>query len=106
MSTENTKAELQDIAEVAAAKAVKQTLLTLGIDASDPIQAQQDFVVLREMRALMRDQEFQADMAHIRRWRKSMEAVQSKGLLTVVGILVTGVLGLIVMGIKGWVKLP
>lgn len=106
MSTDNTQAELQDIAEVAATKAVKQTLLTLGIDASDPIQAQQDFVVLREMRALMRDQEFQADMAHIRRWRKSMEAVQSKGLLTVVGILVTGVLGLIVMGIKGWVKLP
>lgn len=106
MSADNTRAELQDIAEVAAAKAVKQTLLTLGIDASDPIQAQQEFVVLREMRALMRDQEFQADMAHIRRWRKSMEAVQSKGLLTVVGILVTGVLGLIVMGIKGWVKLP
>lgn len=106
MSTDNTQAELQDIAEAAAQKAVKQTLLTLGIDASDPIQAQQDFVVLREMKALMRDQEFQADMAQIRRWRKSMEAVQSKSLLTIAGILVTGIIGLIVMGINGWAKLP
>lgn len=105
MSSDNTQAELQDIAEVAAQKAVTQTLLTLGIDAANPLRAQQDFVVLREMRSLMQDQEFQADMAHIRRWRKSMEAIQSKSLLTVVGILLSGTLGLILMGLKGWVKL-
>lgn len=106
MSSENTQAELQDIAETAAQKAVTHTLLTLGIDATDPIQAQQDFMALREVRAMIRDPNFQANMAHVDRWRKSAEALQSKSFLTIIGILVTGCLGLMVLGLRDWIKLP
>lgn len=101
----HTDAEVQDIAERAAKAAVSEILLTLGIDTRNPLDAQKDFVVLREMRELMRDTEFQADLAHIRKWRKSVEAIQTKGLLTVVGLLVTGIVTLLVAGLKGWIKL-
>ena len=100
--SDNTTAELKDIAEQAAAKAVAQTLVTLGIDVSDPIKAQRDFAVLRDLRKLVDDEEFQADLSHLRKWRKAVEGVQTKGLLTVIGILVTGTLGMIGLGIKGW----
>lgn len=104
--TSASDAELKDIAEIVAQKAVEETLLKLGIDVRNPLQAQQDFVVLREMRELMKDTEFQADIAHLQKWRKSMDSIQTKGLLTVVTLFVTGLIGLLVMGLKGWIKLP
>lgn len=98
--------DMRILAETAAKAAVEETLLKLGIDAKDPLSAQRDFVVLREMRELMKDEEFQADLAHIRRWRKAMEGVQVKGLTAVVTLIVTGVVGLMIAGVKGWIKLP
>lgn len=61
---------------------VAETLLTLGIDADDPI-------------------EFQRDMQHLRQWRESMATVKRQSLMTAVGILVAGFLGLLWMAIKG-----
>ena len=55
---------------------VHETLLTLGIDAKDPI-------------------ELQADMQHLRAWRESINTVKRQSLLTAVGVLTTGILGLI-----------
>lgn len=100
--TDATTAELQDIAEAAATKAVERTLLTLGIDTSDPIQAQKDFMVLREVGKLVMDPDFRKDMEHLRSWRIAVQEVKSKGLITVIGLLVTGIAGLIVLGFKGW----
>lgn len=71
--------EIQHIATETAKAAVKETLLTMGVDVSDP-------------KAI---QEMQHDMAHVRRWRKSVETVQRQSLMTAVGILVSGVIGLI-----------
>ncbi len=64
------------------AQTVAETLLKLGIDAEDPL-------------------EFQADMQHLRQWRQSVATVKRQGLMTAVGILTAGVLGLIWMAIKG-----
>jgi hypothetical protein len=61
---------------------VDQTLTKLGVDAANPI-------------------EFQQDMAHLRSWRKSVETVKRQSLITSIGILTAGVLGLIWVAIKG-----
>lgn len=64
------------------AEAVAETLLTLGIDTSDPVALQKD-------------------MAHLRSWRESIATVKKQSLVTAVGIIVAGVLGLIYLAFKG-----
>jgi hypothetical protein len=64
------------------AEAVAETLLTLGIDTTDPV-------------------ELQKDMAHLRAWRESVATVKQQGLVTAVGILVAGALGLLWLAFKG-----
>jgi hypothetical protein len=79
-----------DDIEKAAERAVRATLLTIGVDVSNPLQAQRDFAVMREVGRLAMDAEFRKDLEHTRRWRLAMEAAQSKGFLAVVGLIVTG----------------
>jgi hypothetical protein len=62
-------------------EAVHETLLTLGVDAAQPLDVQQDMHFVRELRA-------------------ASEKIQSRGLLVLVGILVTGLAGAVWIGIK------
>jgi hypothetical protein len=61
---------------------VEETLLALGIDTDEPLEAQKDF-------------------QHLRAWRTSSETVKRQGFVTAVGILVTGIFGLIWLAIRG-----
>ena len=67
------------------AEAVRQTLLQMGLDSSDPIAMQRDF-------------------QHLRAWRESGEEIKKKGMLVLTGIFVTGLFSLIVMGVVEWAK--
>jgi len=69
--------ELRDIVR----QTVKDTLTTLGVDLKNPIQMQKDF-------------------QHLRDWREASDSIKTKGMLTFVGILVTGIIGAFVLGIK------
>lgn len=73
-----TDAELKKIV----AETVAETMLKLGIDVSDPI-------------------ELQKDMQHLREWRESIATVKRQGIITAVGLLVAGFLGLIWMVVTG-----
>lgn len=73
-----TEAEIRRIV----AETVKETLTRMGIEADDPIETQKD-------------------MAHLRSWRTSTETIKRQSLLTAIGILTAGVLGLIWLAIKG-----
>lgn len=64
------------------AETVKETLTRIGIEADDPLEAQKDF-------------------QHLRSWRTSTETIKKQGIMTAVGIVTAGVLGLIWMAIKG-----
>jgi hypothetical protein len=64
---------------------VKTTLLSMGIDAADPIEMQRDFQTLRD-------------------WRRASTAIRSKGLMTLVGILAAGLLGALWIGVKSVLK--
>ncbi|RUV65856.1 hypothetical protein EOA64_00490 [Mesorhizobium sp. M1A.F.Ca.IN.022.02.1.1] len=64
------------------AEAVAETLLTLGIDTSDPV-------------------ELQKDMAHLRSWRESVATVKQQGLIAATGVITVGLLGLLWLAFKG-----
>ncbi len=73
---------VRTIAREAAKEAVRETLIALGIDAADP-------------------REVQADMQHLRDWRLSVAAVKRQGIVSAVGLLTVGMLGLVWMALKG-----
>jgi hypothetical protein len=98
--------EVKLIAEAAARSAVNETLTKLGIDTSNPIQAQREFAVMRELRGLVDDDEFQADLAHLRKWRKAVESAQNTTFLAMIGLLVSGGAAAFWLGIKSKMGMP
>ena len=70
-----------DIRKIVSAT-VAETLLKMGLDASDPVESQ-------------------ADMLHLRKWRKSVETAGRQTFLTAVGILTAGILGLVWLALRG-----
>lgn len=98
--TTMTPADVKAIAEATGRAIVRETLLAIGIDVDDPITAQQDFAVMRAVGKLAMDPEFRKDIEHARKWRKALEQVETKGLLTAVGLIVAGALGLLWAALK------
>lgn len=92
----------QDDAKAIAEQAVEGVLVRLGIDTKNPLQAQADFQKLRTMRKLFEDEEFQADLQFMRRWRKGADKVADTGIRTIVRVLAVGFLGLLLAGTKDW----
>ncbi len=82
--------------------AIQENFTRLGIDTRDPFQAQRDFQALRELREMFSDKELAADLIHLRKWRMAMNSVRSKSLLTSVGMILTGVSALFLVGLKKW----
>jgi hypothetical protein len=76
-----TKDELKDVVK----DTVHETLTTIGIESDDPIEMQKDF-------------------SHLREWRITVQDVRKKGILTIVGLLVAGVVAFIWIGFKMSVK--
>lgn len=95
-----TQSLIEQTATAAAEKACHHLLTTMGIDTADPIEMQRDMAALGELRHQFADPEFQADMLHIRKWRTAMDAVQRKGMITLVGLLITGCAALVWLGLK------
>jgi len=82
MSNENQPVivTLEDL-RVVTREAVEQTLMTLGVDVQNPLQMQQDFARLRE-------------------WRLAMDGVRRRGLKAVSGLLISGLIAAILLGLK------
>jgi hypothetical protein len=74
--------EARTIAKVAAREAVKEMLVSLGIDPEDHPGTQRD-------------------MAFLRNWRESTETVKRQSIITAVAIFMAGLLGLIWLALKG-----
>jgi hypothetical protein len=100
MLDEQTRIVMEQVAAAAARAAVKDALTALGIDPNNPLEAQRDMAALRELRDTVTDEEYQRDMLHLRRWRKAMDGVQDKGTLTAVGIVTSGAIAALWLGIK------
>ncbi len=87
---ERTLALLEKVADQAAEKAVHEAFTRVGLDPSDPINAQRDMARLRELGELAEDPEWQRDLLHLRRWRKTMETIHTRGIMASVVLVVTG----------------
>lgn len=77
--------ETRDELERIVAESVRQTLIQLGISTLDPL-------------------EMQKDMQHLREWRKSMESIKSKAMLTTLAVFLSGVLAALWLGFKTIVR--
>ena len=76
MTDDQIAALVKHTAEETAREVVRHTFITLGIDVANPI-------------------EMQADMQHLRAWRNSISTVKRQGLISAMGVIVVGLLGLI-----------
>lgn len=72
--------EKNDVKQVVK-EAVKETLISLGMDACDPMEMQQDMHFLRDL-------------------RQTTEKIKSKARLAAVGVLVAALLGAVWLGIR------
>jgi hypothetical protein len=72
-----TSAEMEDIAERAASKALENLFLAFGVDLKDP-------------KSIIA---FHDDMRHLRAWREANETIKKHALRTAVGVIVTGFFG-------------
>jgi hypothetical protein len=104
MASNMTEHDVERIATKAADKAVHDVLLSLGIDARNALETQRDLATLRELRDLFNNEEFEADLMHLRRWRRTVESVGKQGLFTTVTVLFTGTLGLLWLAAETYLK--
>ena len=93
------QAFIRSIADESARTAVNQTLITLGINPANPIEAQKDFATIREVRLLLQDREIHKDLAYVREFRSTMDTVKTKGVVTALKFIVVGAVALAVAGV-------
>lgn len=72
-----TESELKKIVK----DSVLETFTLLGIQHTNPVEMQKDF-------------------AHLRRWRGAVDTAQSTGFLAAIGILTSGLLAALWLGVK------
>ncbi len=76
-----TESQLRAVVREESQRGFQDGLVSIGLDPDDPI-------------------EIQKDLHHLRSWRTSMDAVKSKGVLTIVAFFVTGIAGAVWLGIQ------
>lgn len=96
--------QIEALSERVASKVVEEMLVKLGIDHARPLEVQHDFQILREVRTLLTDREFQADLSYLRKWRQTMEGGTSKGVIAVATLIFSGIAALIILGLKAWLS--
>jgi hypothetical protein len=77
---------------------VRETLISLGVDHTNPIEVQKDFAALRELRKLTEDPDYIRDQLHLRRWRKAVDTVENKGILAALWFVIIGGIATAVVG--------
>jgi len=97
---DHTRIIVERAATEAAEQAVQKVLTSLGVDHVNPLETQRDMAALREWRSVISDEEFKKDLMHLRRWRQAMDGMQNKGMLTVVGVVFTGLCAAVWLGVQ------
>lgn len=91
---------MRQVANEAATAAINELMLKLGIDVTNPLSVQKDMQALRLISERLNDSEFSQDMTYLRSLRLTSESIKSKTMLTFIGVLATGLLSAVAIGIK------
>ncbi len=67
-------------------EAVTEAFLKLGVDATDPLEMQKDFL-------------------HLREWREATDALQKRGLMVILATLVAGGMAALWLGFKDMINM-
>ena len=94
------KAELDEIVSRAAKRAVLETLTVIGVDTGNPIEAQATVAALRSLVKTFADPDFQADLNHLRGWRRTVSNLRHHGLTIVLSAILTGVIAWMATGFR------
>lgn len=86
--------------KTASREAVHEVLSSLGFDTSNKIAMQSQMASLRQVAELMKDDDFRADMIHLRKWRMATERVSVFGVTAVISIIISGIAGALWIGFK------
>lgn len=95
---------LKQVADEAAKKAVHDAFLMMGLELEDPLQSQQNFVVLRELVKRAEDPETDADAQWVRKTRMRMDGMFGKALLTIIGLALVGAANTLWLGIRATIR--
>jgi hypothetical protein len=90
----------RQLAEETAKKTVTEMFTAMGLDTRDPIAAQGDFSVLREVTKLARDDNFRADRDWVRRTRVRSEGIFGKVVVTSAVLVLTGAATVLAAGVR------
>ena len=91
---------IESIAHKAAQEAVNRTLTSIGVDPSNPIEAQEHFHSMRRIHEMMKEDGFAEDLAFARKMRTAVESVQVKTWSRGLWVLFTS--GTVAAIILGW----
>lgn len=83
---------------------VRGVLESMGFDVQNRLEMQKQMQALREIASLMADEEFKADLYHLRTWRLATEKARSIGFITVLTTIVTGAAGALWLGFRELLK--
>lgn len=91
-------------ADRAAKRTVEEMLVSIGIDPSNPLEAQRNAAFLAELRKTAMDTEFQNDMKYLRAWRTQMEGIKRHGTFVLIGIIIAGLCAAFWLGMKQYLR--
>jgi hypothetical protein len=97
---------LKNIATEAADQAVRKWFMVMGLDVEDPIAAQDDFGMLREMTKKLKEDAFHQDLRWLRSARVRAEGITGKALIGAVGVAVLGAMQAMWVGLKSMLSGP
>lgn len=78
--------QFEKLAEEVSTRTITKMFLALGANTGDPAEITK----------------FQKDLAHLRAWRESTEAIQKRGILTIVTVVVTAGVGWLLTFLFKW----
>ena len=79
---------------------VHEVLESMGFDTSNRLRMQRQMAALSQLAEMLKDEDFQADLQHLRKWRMATEKVNHVGFITVITMIVSGAAGALWLGLK------
>lgn len=83
---------------------VREVLESMGFNVEDRLEMQRQMAAVRELTTMMSDENFKADLQHLRSWRLATEKAKTLSFSATLTMITAGILGALWLGIKELLK--